>query len=133
VKLDTKESNKKVIYFPNFDVILDPLFQSEVFKLADNSKIPFILSTSSSKVILILSYSHIASFFLQKMKITAIRIKVQMNLNSNLFCKNILHIFFMQSSQLKSLYVPFILPHYIFMNYTTHKTPKHRMILKQDF
>jgi len=49
VKLDTKESNKKVIYFPNFDVILDPLFQSEVFKLADNSKIPFILSTSGSK------------------------------------------------------------------------------------
>jgi len=46
VKIDTKESNKKVIFFPNFDISLDPLFQSEVFKLADNSKVPFILSTS---------------------------------------------------------------------------------------
>ncbi|KAL4444707.1 hypothetical protein ABPG74_015915 [Tetrahymena malaccensis] len=44
INIDAKDSSKKVIYFRNFDIQLDTLFQNEVLKLSENSKVPFILS-----------------------------------------------------------------------------------------
>ncbi|KAL4493544.1 hypothetical protein ABPG72_004037 [Tetrahymena utriculariae] len=46
INIDAKDSSKKVIYFRNFDIQLDTLFQNEVLKLSENSKVPFILSIS---------------------------------------------------------------------------------------